>query len=1618
MNLHELLSSPLMQRLGWTLLHSLWQMTAVTALTAFVLVGLRRRSPQARYLTICGAMGVMVVLFAATFLAVHPSPASSAATVKGMAVSQVEMVSVPEPVLPRPAGPIEPTTPVAVTPTVQPSAPLAPPPAAAVAVAPWPERLGGWLEPYLPWLVGTWLVGMIALSVWRLGGWIAVLRLRVIGTRPLGADIQAMLRRLADRLGVRRAVSVVQSAVVATPIVTGWLRPVVLLPVSAVTGLTPLQLEAILAHELAHIRRHDYLVNLLQTLVETLLFYHPAVWWASARMRAERERCCDDMAVALCGDHIGYAEALAAVVEARMPMPAVAASSLGGRDLLDRIRRVLGVSSQGSARTTLVSAALSLALVLAMLAIPLAVTRGGAATQGSTPTTQPASGPVAHEAALSAQWQLVAKNDLASVEVEKTLYDQGPKSPCFTCIRVTNVSNRPIGVELKDEYQIIYSIGMGPLPEPRRTVNGLRKVSGPGLMLMYPPMTATEKSRLIVDFKAGRLVRLEQGQSVDYYRDCLDPNPSGTLIFLGGIMKMTDGVLATRFTCSGAERTEEYAGVVNTQVEFPPGVERAKVPAGALVFSGGKPSGTPTTQPATQPATMPQKGATLEFRIVPNATGSSQMPLVPLFVDGYGAGRDPLMVLAEHGPGVVRQQGEAFQWFAWEGASTPPGAMVGEYQGRKYILLAGEEPFVMSPGRGKDPWRLKDVYVTMDGLDQPAIGFELDDRGAEVFAAFTKANVGNALAILVDGKVVSAPIIRGTLGKRGIITGRYSRQEVMALVKALRDGMARTGQAATRAVTQPSTGPAETSAGTTVVRVYDVSDLLVVIRNTPGPDYWDQFDPKSMEHLASRPTTDTATEQKRMLDELIDSIRKTVDPESWSPESKIGKIREVNGRLVITQTPENQAVIVRLIEHLREPLGLQVRVEARVIRGSSAAAGGKGDDLLAWLEENVKSKLNETTSLLRLSDDEVGALLEHIEGKKEYATVATPRITLFNTQRANVLVGKAQPVMMSGLDNKGQKAMMLIPTGTMVEFSPVISANRRSVSCEVVLWDVKSVSEGEAPVVAVAEGKKNFQVADKGTMLIRVPMVQHKVEGARQVAGLGGAVKMEVQHKPLEKPEKAGEFVYFLIRPEIIEPQEYEGHATRPAGAPGTMPASAPAARGMGMVIRAGEGVGPVELVMSREEVIGLLGKPDKFEGRIGLNYIESLGLGVTVHPQRGVEVISCWTSKATDMLSGLGVKDFAGATDKGIKMGAGRDEIVRAYGEPDSQTGDAALFYMDYSSKGIVFMLRSGKLVKIDVVKATNPPTAATRPATESSTRPAAALEEPRFKDVVLFVNNRQYGNANGTTVEFGPSGKAICGYPKAASELEWEFQKSTPQGDIYFISRKFPADSPKASVTQRTVSYNDSAVTVFQDADQRIILMPRRFAFHTGERADNLTWTDAVAKTLSRADADSAGVVFLNIKTGEVAKAPFELKVNRAAAPGIEMTARLKQWVEQTGVDCFVIFGDRNWSMGGLEMRRQDDPKGQPRWATVAPSEVMADFAEKNGTVFVSGYWPFYMAGMYRPDASYFRFRTREGCMGVLQYAGNGQGSITIQYKMLQLKNAGGGTPATGPATRLGGR
>jgi hypothetical protein len=226
------------------------------------------------------------------------------------------------------------------------------------------------------------MVGVTALTLRLLGGWLLVCRLSR-RARPLAGLCDEALSRLARALRIGRAVRLLESSLVQVPVVIGGLRPVILLPACALTGLSPGQLEALLAHELAHIDRHDYLVNLVQSAIEVLLFYHPAAWWTSRVIRAEREHCCDALAVRVCGDPLAYARALAAMEGLRStPCPSLAAS---GGSLLARVRRILNPEVESMYRLPVVGpgAALLIGSVLLVAAPAGQPERPATVTQGN-----------------------------------------------------------------------------------------------------------------------------------------------------------------------------------------------------------------------------------------------------------------------------------------------------------------------------------------------------------------------------------------------------------------------------------------------------------------------------------------------------------------------------------------------------------------------------------------------------------------------------------------------------------------------------------------------------------------------------------------------------------------------------------------------------------------------------------------------------------------------------------------------------------------------------------------------------------------------------------------------------------------------------------------------------------------------------------------------------------------------------------------------------------------------------------------------------------------------------------------------------------------------------------
>jgi bla regulator protein BlaR1 len=204
------------------------------------------------------------------------------------------------------------------------------------AIANWGVR------EFLPWLVAAWMFGVVVIGMRSLWHWRRLARL-VRHAMPI-PQWETQLRQMCRRFGLLRPVRLLASANVATPMLIGWIKPVILLPLSMLSGFSPHQIELIIAHELGHVRRWDYLANLVQVVIETVLFYHPVVHWISRDVRNARENCCDDLVLSLAkGNPIAYARALADLEELRHDLHVVApALGAGGGILLARIRRIVG----------------------------------------------------------------------------------------------------------------------------------------------------------------------------------------------------------------------------------------------------------------------------------------------------------------------------------------------------------------------------------------------------------------------------------------------------------------------------------------------------------------------------------------------------------------------------------------------------------------------------------------------------------------------------------------------------------------------------------------------------------------------------------------------------------------------------------------------------------------------------------------------------------------------------------------------------------------------------------------------------------------------------------------------------------------------------------------------------------------------------------------------------------------------------------------------------------------------------------------------------------------------------------------------------------------------------
>ncbi|RRB07218.1 M56 family metallopeptidase [Larkinella rosea] len=313
MNFFNLFSEPLTNALGWALVHTLWQGTVLVAAAALALRLTQKRASSVRYGIGIGTLVLQLLMFLATCWLGY-EPFQTTMLIDGG--SQNALILTP---------------PISTT---------------------WIDELTSGLNHYFPLLVTVWSCGAALLMVRLLGGWVFVQRLTRKNAKEAPQAWQTYLNQVSRQLGISGAIRLVESSEISVPMTIGWLKPIVLIPIGLLAGLSPRQVEAVLAHELAHIRRYDYLINLIQSAVEILLFFHPAIWWLSARVREEREHCCDDVAIRLCGDRASLAQALVHIEERRQAVlstPALA-MAFGARkqSFVQRVKRVIGISEKQS----------------------------------------------------------------------------------------------------------------------------------------------------------------------------------------------------------------------------------------------------------------------------------------------------------------------------------------------------------------------------------------------------------------------------------------------------------------------------------------------------------------------------------------------------------------------------------------------------------------------------------------------------------------------------------------------------------------------------------------------------------------------------------------------------------------------------------------------------------------------------------------------------------------------------------------------------------------------------------------------------------------------------------------------------------------------------------------------------------------------------------------------------------------------------------------------------------------------------------------------------------------------------------------------------------------------
>lgn len=264
------LNDQLIEALGWTLVHSIWQISLIAILLALLLVLLHRKKAALRFNVIGAGLLAIAVLSVITFRNNYDVPFANQEFANQLSVqkSESETSANTSDFIPAKTNKIENIT----------------------------SFFGDYFERNLPFIVTIWFICMVVLLIRYLGGLAWMLRIKAIAN-PVEERFQELVYRLSIQLKVNRIVRVAESVHIKSPGVLGHFKPIILTPISFLSGLTEDEVRAILLHELAHVKRNDFFFSFIQNLLETFFFYHPAIWWMTGSLNIEREHACDDLAV-------------------------------------------------------------------------------------------------------------------------------------------------------------------------------------------------------------------------------------------------------------------------------------------------------------------------------------------------------------------------------------------------------------------------------------------------------------------------------------------------------------------------------------------------------------------------------------------------------------------------------------------------------------------------------------------------------------------------------------------------------------------------------------------------------------------------------------------------------------------------------------------------------------------------------------------------------------------------------------------------------------------------------------------------------------------------------------------------------------------------------------------------------------------------------------------------------------------------------------------------------------------------------------------------------------------------------------------------------------------------